>query len=263
MEHFIMILTGKRFVNRDCFFLLKFPTVQCIIIRMRETITFVLKQTFPVMMGYLFLGMAFGLMLNEIGLNFVWAFFMSLFIFAGSLQYVLVGLLSGGASLISTAVMTLSVNSRHIFYGLSFLKDFKAMGKAYPYMIFSLTDETYALLCSMKYPEGMNKKRATLLIAAFDQSYWVIGSTLGGVLGALITFDMTGIDFVMTALFTVIAVEQWLEAKSHIPAFVGLACGAASLMILGPDKFIVPAIIAAIGILLICKKVLSGEEAQQ
>lgn len=225
-----------------------------------KSVRFAFRQTIPVMFGYLFLGTAYGILLQQAGYNFIWAFFTSLFVFAGSMQFVLVGFLSGGISFLSAALTTLSVNSRHIFYGISFIEKFREMGKARPYMIFSLSDETYSLLCGTKVPADCDEKKVMFCMAAMDQSYWIVGSVCGALLGEVIPFDTTGIDFAMTALFVVIFVEQWLSAKSHIPAFIGLLCGSVSLALLGPDRFLLPALIFTVALLMIWKYTLRGKE---
>ena len=219
---------------------------------------FAFKQTIPVMMGYLFLGLAFGLMLQSAGYHFLWAFAASLFIYAGSMQFVLVTLLTGGASLFYTAVMTFFINGRQIFYGLSFIKKFNRMGKYKPYMIFSLTDETYSVLCGVKVPEGMNENRTLFFIALFDHCYWIAGSVFGALAGQLITFDSTGIDFSMTALFTAIVVEQWQGSKNHLPAVFGAVCGVVSLLLIGPESFIVPALAGVVALLMLFRPVIGN-----
>lgn len=212
-------------------------------------------RSLPVMMGYVFLGTAFGLLLQRAGYHWVWALGISIFVYAGSLQFVLVGLLTQGASLLTVGITTLVVNSRHVFYGLSFIESFKKMGKWGTYMVFSLTDETYALLCSIPFTGStQDNKRLKLYISALDQSYWVFGSLMGALVGDLITFDITGIDFAMTALFTVIVVEQWLASKNHIPAIVGAVCAVVSLLILGPNQFLLPALIACVTLLMVLKR---------
>lgn len=173
-----------------------------------QEVRFAFTQTIPVMLGYLFLGIAFGLMMQDAGYSFWWAFFSSVCIYAGSMQFVLVTLLTSGASLLYAAIMTLFINGRHLFYGLSFIEKFRGMGKRYPYMVFSLTDETYSVLCSLKVPESLDEKRVSLLISLLDHLYWVMGSVLGGMVGQFIKFDTTGIDFSMTALFVVIVLNQ-------------------------------------------------------
>lgn len=219
---------------------------------MRQTVRFAFYKTIPVLLGYLFLGLAFGLLLQEAGYSFWWALLSSGIVYAGSIQFVLVEFLSGGTGFLTVAVMTLLINSRHAFYGLSFVEKFRKM-KTYPYMIFSLTDETYSLLCSLKVPEGIDEKKAMFLIAFFDQLYWVAGSVLGAALGQVLPFDMTGIDFAMTALFVTIFVDQWREAKSHLPAIVGLCSAAVCLLIFGGSNFILPSLIITVGILMALK----------
>ena len=189
--------------------------------------------TVPVLMGYLAIGIAFGLMLQEAGYNFIWAFFMSLTIYAGSGQYLGVTLLATAAGLGTVALMTLLINFRHLVYGLSMLEKFRGMGWRKLYMIFSLTDETYALLSSARAPVGVDPRSFYFAIALLDQSYWVLGSVIGGVAGALIPFSTEGVDFAMTALFVVIAVDQWKAYKKHLPALIGGAVTVVFLIILG------------------------------
>lgn len=218
-------------------------------------------RTIPVLMGYSVLGIAFGLLLQQAGYHWLWALGISVFVFAGSMQFVLVGLLSQQAPLTTVAITTLLVNSRHIFYGISFIERFRSMGRRAPYMIFSLTDETYALLCATG-DVGSKEERDTLSfrIAVLNQSYWVSGSVIGSVLGSYISFDITGIDFAMTALFTVIFIEQWLSTKRHVPAVIGAACAIGSLLLFGPENFLLPALVVAVTILLAGRSLI-GEDA--
>ena len=199
----------------------------------RKALAAAFPVTVPVLMGYLAIGIAFGLMLQEIGYNFIWAFFMSLTIYAGSGQYLGVTLLSAAAGLGTVAVMTLLINFRHLVYGLSMLEKFRGMGWRKLYMIFSLTDETYALLSSAQAPVGVNPKNFYFAIALLDQSYWILGSVVGGVAGAVIPFSTEGVDFAMTALFVVIAVDQWKTYKKHLPALLGCAVTVVFLIVLG------------------------------
>ena len=225
-------------------------------------IGFAFHMTIPVMLGYLFLGMAFGLLLQNAGYGFLWAFLSSVIIYAGSMQFVLVTLLSGGVSLIYAALMTFFINGRHIFYGISFVEKFKKMGKAYPYMIFSLTDETYSLLCSLQVPKDMEEKKVFFWISFLDQCYWVTGSVLGALAGQYITFNSTGIDFCMTALFVVIVVEQWQEKSAHMSAIIGAVSGLAFLLLFGADRFILPALLCAMLVLLGIQKIESAPDKQ-
>ena len=226
---------------------------------MRE-LRYAFRQTVPVLCGYLFLGLAFGLLLQQAGYGWPWAVLTSVIVYAGSMQFVLVGLLGGGfASLLSVALTTLSVNSRHLFYGLSFLETFRKMGRAKPYMIFSLTDETYSLLCNLQPPKGLDADRVRLYIALLDHAYWVAGSAAGAILGSVLPFDLTGIDFAMTALFVVIFVDQWRGAKSRLPAVAGLGFGLLWLVVLGPDRFLLPALVCTVLVLLLCRGTLQPQ----
>ncbi len=224
---------------------------------MKQTIRFAFYKSIPVLLGYVFLGFAFGLLLQEAGYSFWWALLSSVIVYAGSIQFVLVDFLSGGTSLPVIAVMTLLINSRHAFYGLSFVEKFRRM-KTYPYMVFSLTDETYSLLCSLKTPEGVDEKKAMFFISLFDQLYWIGGSVLGGVLGQLLPFDMTGIDFAMTALFVTIFVDQWREARTHLPAVIGLISSVVCLLIFGGNNFILPSLIITVGLLMALRNRIEG-----
>lgn len=200
------------------------------------------RASLPVMAGYIVLGMGFGVLLSDKGYSFLWAVLMSTTIYAGSMQYAAIDLISGGASLITTALMTLMINARHFFYGLSMLDRYQGAGKKKPYLIFALTDETYSLVVSPA-PEGCDEKQYYFWVSLLDQIYWVLGSLIGGLLGPLLPFDSTGMDFAMTALFVVIFVEQWKSAKSHIPALLGLGITLVCLMLLGAANFVIPSMI--------------------
>lgn len=215
-----------------------------------ETIRFSFIQTIPVLLGYLFLGIAYGLSLQAAGYSVWWAFMTSTVIYAGSMQFVLVTLLTGGTSLLHAAMMTFFINGRHLFYGLSFVDKFKKAGKAYPYLVFSLTDETYSVLCGCRIPSRMKESSVMFYIALFDQCYWVLGSVLGAWLGSVLAFDSTGVDFSMTALFVVILINQLQEKNARLPAIIGLAASVCFLLILGPDRFLLPALTLSVAILL-------------
>ena len=208
----------------------------------QKTLAAAFPVTVPVLMGYLAIGMAFGLMLQSIGYGVGWAALMSLAIYAGSGQYLGVSLLAAGAPLAQTAFLTLMVNFRHLVYGLSMLEKFRGMGFRKFYMIFSLTDETYALLSSAKAPEGVEEHDFFFTVALLDQSYWVLGSVIGSLLGSALGFNTTGVDFAMTALFLVIAVGQWKAAGSHLPALLGGAATVASLLLVGAEDMLLPAL---------------------
>ena len=218
-----------------------------------------LVDTIPVMTGYIFLGFGFGLLLQRNGYNAWWALLMSLTVYAGSMQYVAVGLLAGGAELLYTAVTTLTVNARHLFYGISLVEKYKNTGKAKPYLIFSLTDETYSLVCGENAGErAANKNRYFLLVSLFDQIYWVTGSVIGALLGEVTPINTQGIDFALTALFITIFVEQWLSAKEHRSALIGVGISVVCLLVFG-ENFLIPALLLITALLLLLRK--RGKEA--
>lgn len=215
--------------------------------------------TIPVLVGYLFIGIAFGVMFQEKGYHFGWAILMSLLVYAGSGQYVAVNFFAPGVSLVHVVMLEFMVNIRHIFYGLSLLKRFENMGKKKPYMIFSLTDETYSLYFSAHVPEGVDEKKFLFSIALLDQLYWIAGSAIGALAGQILPFSGEGIDFAMTALFLVIFTEQWLETKQHFAAVTGVICSVVSLLIFGADQFVLPAMIGITVLLLANKKCRKSE----
>ena len=201
------------------------------------------KDTIPVMSGYLVLGIGFGVVLASRGYGVLWAMAMSGFIFAGSMQYVAIDLITGGATLITTALTTLAVNARHLFYGLSMIEKYKGVRKK-PFLIFTLTDETYSLVVNDAGTTGIEEKDSYYFwVSLLDYSYWVSGSVLGSLIGALIPFDMTGIDFSLTALFLTVFVEQWLSTKNHLAAITGVIASVVCLMMFGADNFLIPTMI--------------------
>ncbi len=200
-------------------------------------------KSLPVMAGYIVLGVGFGILLGEAGFGPLWALFMSLAVFAGSMQFVGVSLIAGGASVLTTALTTLMVNARHIFYSVSMYDLYRAAGKRKPALIFTLTDETYSLLCDGSAPAGEDPHRYRLLVSLFDYFYWVLGSFLGGLLGQVIPFDTTGIDFSMTALFVTVFVEQWTGTGEHRPALLGVGATLLCLLVFGQDVFLIPSMV--------------------
>lgn len=211
---------------------------------MNEIMKKAFKATVPVLTGYLVLGFGFGLVLKSSGYGILLTFVMSLLIYAGSMQYAAVGLLTGGASFLTTAVTTLMVNARHIFYGISMLDRYKWAGAKKPYLIFSLTDETYSLVCGDINGVPYDKRiDYCFLVSVFNHAYWVTGSVLGALAGSLIPFNTAGIEFALTALFITVFLEQWRTAKSHTPAVIGLIASLICLLVFGRDGFLIPAMI--------------------
>ena len=188
---------------------------------------------------------------------------MTVVTYAGSMQFVAINLLTSGAGFVEIALMTLFVNIRYFFYGLSFIKKFKGMGRKRTYMIYSLNDETYSLLCSSKAPEGVDNNLFLFFIAFLNQMYWIIGAIIGSVAGSLIKFNTKGIDFAMTALFVVIFIDQWSSYKTHFPAIIGLLSAITSLLIFGADNVILPSIILITITLMIFRKQIDNKDYEE
>ncbi len=208
---------------------------------MKNTLRKAFIDTLPIMSGYIVMGMAFGILLKNAGYGIAWAFIISVFVYAGSMQYILITLLTGGVSLISVALTTLTVNARHLFYGLSMIEKYENTGKIKPYLIFSLTDETYSLVCNNNSDKG---KKYYFSVSILNHIYWITGSVIGSILGEVASFNMNGIEFAMTALFIVVVVEQWLSTKKHIPTIIGFVCSIICLLIFGAQGFLIPAMIS-------------------
>ena len=229
----------------------------------RSTLKYAFFQSLPIMAGYLVLGMGFGILLETKEYGVWWAFFMSLFIYAGSMQYVTIDLLAGGASLVSAALMTLMVNARHLFYGISMIERYRDTGAYKPYLIFALTDETYSLVCSGDVPEGVDQKKYFFLVSLFNQVFWITGSLAGALIGSLISFNTAGIDFSMTALFLVVFVNQWRSTKNHVSALTGVLVSLACLFVFGPERFIIPAMAVITLLLIIFRRKLEKHNMEQ
>lgn len=201
-------------------------------------------KTVPVFAGYIVLGAGFGILMNNAGFGAVWTAAMSTFIYAGSMQYVGVGLLTGGAGIVTTAITTVMINARHLFYSISMIDRYKDAGRYKPYLIFALTDETYSLLCDGQTPAGEDPGLYRFLVSLFNQCYWVAGSVMGNLIGSVLPFSTAGIEFSMTALFAASFTEQWLTAKDHLPALTGVLCALVCLILFGPENFLIPAMLA-------------------
>ncbi len=220
----------------------------------RKALKTTFLDTVPVLTGYLFLGAGFGILLGEkTGLGVGWAAIMALTIFAGSGQYLAVSLIADHASLISVAIATFLVNARHIFYGISLLTPYKGAGKKKTYMIFGLTDETYSLVTQNEPPEGMTRHTYCFLVTLFNQIYWIIGCSLGNLM-SLLPISFEGVEFVLTALFVTMFVEQWLSHKHHLPAIIGVGSTLLCLLIFGQDIFLIPSMVMIALLLTISRK---------
>lgn len=217
-----------------------------------------LKTTIPVFLGYIPLGMAFGFLLDGAGYHWGYAFLMSLFIYAGSGQFLAVVLLAAGAGLTEFVIATLLLNLRHAFYGLSLLEKFSDVGRFKPYLIFALTDETYALLTTTEVPSGASKSRFYFYIAALDHIYWITGSVLGAVLGSMLDLNLKGMSFVLTALFVVLTIEQYFSSETRFPFVVAVGAGVISLILFSPDNMLLASIILGTLILIGREKSIQG-----
>lgn len=221
----------------------------------RKEIKEAFLATLPVLTGYLVLGIGFGIIMDSEGFALPVSAAMGAFIYAGSMQYMAIGLMTSGASLVTVALTTLMVNARHLFYGISMIDKYKGTGAVKPYLIFSLTDETYSLVCSdMEGKTDAERKRYYLLVSVLDHCYWIAGCVLGALLGSLISFDTAGIDFALTALFITVFTDQWLKSRDHLPALTGLAASVVCLLIFGADSFLIPAMILITVLLAVMKK---------
>ena len=220
------------------------------------TLRYAFYASLPVMAGYLVLGIGFGVLLQDKGYGWWWAVLMSLTIYAGSMQYVAVDLLSTGASVTAAALMTVMVNVRHLFYGLTMVEKYSKTGRKKPYLIFALTDETFSLVCAPQIPEGVDENNYYFLVSLFNQIYWIAGSVIGAAAGAALTFDSTGIDFAMTALFVVIFVEQWEKTRQHLPAVLGVVISVICRLAFGASGFLIPAMLGIMAAMFAGKKMI-------
>ena len=219
--------------------------------------------TLPIMAGFLFLGTAYGIYMRTSGFKPWYPIVMSATIFAGSMEFITVGLLQAAFNPLRTFLLTLMVNARHLFYGISMLDKYKNTGKKKPYLIFGMCDESFSINCTVTVPDGIDKGWFMFFITLLNQLYWVSGATIGGILGSFIKFDTKGLEFVMTALFTVIVLEQWLKDDSHHSLLIGLGVSLLCLFIFGGSSFIVPSMLLILICLTLLRKPLenTGGEA--
>lgn len=223
----------------------------------KKTVKRAFIASLPIMAGYVVLGMGFGVLLNKAGYSCLWAVLICVTVFSGTMQYVGVDLLASGASVLQAALMTLMVNARHLFYGISMLERYKDMGWRKWYAFFGLTDETYSIVCSdPELPEGVDRRNFNFLLTLMNHCYWIIGGFLGALLSSTLPFNSTGLEFSMTALFVSVFVEQWEKSENHIAAVIGLSVSLICLIIFGADGFLIPAMIGiSIGLFAFRKKI--------
>lgn len=217
-------------------------------------------HTIPIFAGFWFLGLTYGILMNSKGFSFVYPMLMSMTIFAGSMEFVTVNLLISAFNPLAALIMTLMINARHLFYGISMLDKYKGTGKVKPYLVFGLCDESFSINYSADIPEGVDRSWFFFFVTLLNQLYWVTGSTLGGIFGSLLKFNTEGLDFVMTAMFVVIFMGQWEKDKIHLNTLCGLGLSLLCLIIFGADNFIIPSMIGIMLALTVLKKPLEKKE---
>lgn len=211
-------------------------------------------RTLPVLTGFAFLGAAYGVLMSIQGYGALWSLLMSACAFCGSMQFVALTLLSAAFDPLQAFLLSLMVNARHIFYGIAMLDKYRGMGKVKPLLVFWLCDETFSIVGTATPPAGVSAKWYYAWVSLLDYAYWVLGAFVGGLLGGLVQFNTTGLDFVLTALFVVIFVEQWEKRANRLPAAIGVACSIASLLLFGKDGFLLPAMAAMLVSLTACRR---------
>ena len=221
--------------------------------RLKNSLIYAFRRSIPVMVGYFPVGIAYGILMANLGYSFIWSAFSSLIVYAGSLQMLMVSFLMNNVPIITIVITSLLLNSRHIFYGISFVDKFKKYGFWKVFLIYGMSDENYSLLCSYKEQDGVNEKWVHIFSAGLIWFYWVLFSGLGGLIGGLITFNTAGIDFALTALFVVILIEQIKGAASKLPVIIGILSSVLWIAVVGPDQFLLPSLLSTGAVLIGCK----------
>ena len=230
---------------------------------LKRTLRAAFPHTVPVLAGFPFLGIAYGVLMASKGYGALWSFLLSACCFCGSMQFVAITLLTAAFNPIQAFLMTLLVNARHLFYGLSMLTRYRGLGRIKPALIFWLCDETFSINSTVEVPEDVDKGHFYLCISVLNYSYWVIGTLMGGLLGNFVRFDTTGLDFALTALFAVIFLGQWQQPRNRIPSLVGVGVSVLCLMLLGPDNFIIPAMVGILAALWLLRGRLERKDGEQ
>lgn len=220
----------------------------------KEVILSSFVKSLPIMCSYVFVSMAYGMMMQQAGFSWIYSLLVSMTVYTGAFQFVLITFLSSGASFLTIALTALFMNSRQSFYSLTFLKDFQKMGKRKWYMIHTMTDETYAVNCTLEDMPEEEKKDTMFFVAFLSRCYWMIGSVAGGILGQLLPIELEGIDFCMTALFLIIFIDQWEKATTHTPAMIGMIIGILCLVFFGQNRFMLPALLISSGLLVLMER---------
>ncbi|MDD6077404.1 MAG: AzlC family ABC transporter permease [Oscillospiraceae bacterium] len=229
---------------------------------MKKTFVFAFRRSLPILISFFPVGLAYGLLMQNAGYNFLWTGACSLFVLAGSLQFLMVSFFAEGTPLATVAVMSLLLNSRHVFYGLSFVEKFRSFGPWRWFLIYSLCDENYSLHCAYRPEEGVIEKWAYVLTAALVTFYWLVLSMLGTLIGNLITFDTTGIDFALTALFVVILLDQLRDAGTKLPAGIALLSSGVCILLFGAANFILPSLLLTVAALTVLRPRLEPKLAE-
>lgn len=228
--------------------------------KLKKSFSYALRHSLPIFAGFLPLGLAYGVLMQNAGYNALWTGATCLFVFAGSLQFLMISFFTTSISYVTVAVMALLINSRHIFYGISLIEKFRNFGLWKYYLIYSLTDENYSLHCSAKMEEGMDEKWTYIFTATLTLLYWTVSCVLGSLIGTLITIDMTGVDFALTALFVTILLDQLKDAVSRLPAVIAVFSSIICLLIFGPDNFILPSLIITVAALTVLRHTIATEK---
>lgn len=218
-------------------------------------------QTIPILAGFLFLGASYGVYMRVNGFPFWYPLLMSIVIFGGSLEFVAVSMLMGSFAPLQTFLTALMIQARHLFYGIAMLEKYRDTGKKKPYLIFALCDETFSINCTAEVPAGVDRARFYFFVTVLNQSYWVCGALLGAILGSFMHFNTQGLDFVMTAMFTVIFLEQWLKDKQHYSACIGVVCAVICLVFFGKDSFLIPTMVCMLVFLSLLRRPIERKEA--
>ena len=227
----------------------------------KEAMKRAFPYTIPVLTGYLFIGLAFGVMFADKGYNVLWAILMSVLVYAGSGQYLAVNFFVPGFSILQAVFLTLMVNIRHVFYGLSLVERYNRFSSKRWYLIFGMTDETYSLICTTKVPEDVDEEKFLLSITLLNQLYWILGSIIGAVIAGTLPFNSEGIEFAMTALFIVMFVELWCHRNNRLPELIGVTVSLVCLLVFGADNFVLPTMLLIIAVIMLGKKRIEGQEA--
>lgn len=226
----------------------------------RKALKAAFPHTLPILTGFAFLGLAYGIYMNTSGFPFYCPMLMSMLIFGGSLEFIAVEMLLGPFAPLQVFIMALLIQARHLFYGLSMLGKYKGMGWKKFFLIFGMCDETFSINYTAKAPEGVDKGWFLFFITLLDYLYWTVSATTGGLIGSLLKFDTSGISFVMTAMFVVIFLDQWLKEKNHVSSIIGLSVSALCLICFGPDSFMIPTMLIILGLLTLLRPRLERQQ---